>query len=60
MDIKKEMLFWMAIIGYISFTCGFCIQLKKETECLEKETEILVNQIVDNLEEIYLQQQNQE
>ena len=58
MSIKREIAIWMIIIGYISFTCGFCIQLKKETERLEKETEILVNQMVDHLEEIYLQEQN--
>jgi hypothetical protein len=58
MNIKKDMLILLFLVGYISFTVGLNAAIIQETERLEKETEALVNQIVDNLEEIYLTQQN--
>ena len=63
MNIKKDMLTLLFLVGYISFTAGLNTAFIQETERLKKETQVLVDQIVDNLEEmeeIYLQQQNQE
>ena len=60
MDIKKEMASLLLLIGYVSFNWGLCVGMRQEIDRLNKETEILVNQIVDDLEEIYLTQQNQE
>ena len=58
MNIKNGMLTLLFLVGYISFTAGLNTAIIQETERLEKETQVLVDQIVDNLEEIYLQQQN--
>lgn len=58
MNIKKGMLTLLILMGYLSFMLGLNVAIVRETERLKKETEILVNQIVDRMEEIYLQQQN--
>lgn len=60
MDIKKDMLTLLFLVGYISFTAGLNTAIIQETERLKEETQVFVDQIVDNLDEIYLQQQNQE
>ena len=60
MGVKKDMLTLLILVGYLSFMLGLNVAIIQETERLKKETQVLVNQIVDNLEEIYLQQQNKE
>ena len=58
MEAKRSMAILLILVGYLSFMLGLNVPIKQETKRLEKETEILVNQIVGNLEEIYLQHKN--
>ena len=59
MDIKRKMAVLLILVGYLSFIIGYCNGVKQKIDRLDKETEILVNQIVDRMEEIYLTQINQ-
>lgn len=63
MNIKRSMATLLILVVYLSFMLGLNVTIIQETERLNKETQVIVDQIIDNLEEmeeIYLQRQNQE